>query len=84
VNHGSLMVIFQDYQFRLRNLAVLTRLEEIRRKRFEEDELVCKSFCCSGVKASFRKMQKQKLLQVTEKKRQCQYLGLRPRLYTRT
>jgi hypothetical protein len=83
VNHGSLMVIFQDYQFRLRNLAVLTRLEEIRRKRFEEDELVCKSFCCSGVKASFRKTQKQKLLQVTEKKRQCQYLGLRPRVFTR-
>jgi hypothetical protein len=44
MNHGSLLVIFQDYHYRKRNLAGLTRLEEIRRKRFEEDELVCKSF----------------------------------------
>jgi len=46
-----------------------------------EMQLNFKSFCGSGVKASFRKTLKQKLLQVTEKKRQSQYLGLRPRLF---
>jgi hypothetical protein len=46
-----------------------------------EIRLNSKSFCGSGVKASFRKTLKQKLLQVTEKKRQSQYLGLRPRLF---
>ena len=46
-----------------------------------EIRLIYKSFCGSGVKASFRKTLKQKLLQVTEKKRQSQYLGLRPRLF---
>jgi hypothetical protein len=46
-----------------------------------EIQLIYKSFCSSGVKASFRKTLKQKLLQVTEKKRQSQYLGLRPRLF---
>ena len=46
-----------------------------------EMKLIYKSFCSSGVKASFRKTLKQKLLQVTEKKRQSQYLGLRPRLF---
>jgi hypothetical protein len=62
-NHASQAVIFQDYHLIKRNIAGLTA--EFKKKKCRGMGFY-KSFCCSGVKASFRKTLIQKLLQSYE------------------
>jgi hypothetical protein len=63
VNHASQAVIFQDYHSIKRKVAGLTA--EFKKKKCSGMGIYT-SFCCSGVKASFRKTLIQKLLQSYE------------------